>query len=150
MSRWNYAAVRPHERVVTVIDGPSRTRQEFAKECDVNELMRRYQKTGVMPVGRTEPRYLDCTAVPQFHDAMQLFLQAEAAFMRLPAVVRREFDNDPEQFVAFAQNADNLPKLREWGLAEPEKAPEEPMRVRLDEDQLAGLKLPPEVAKGST
>ena len=146
MPRWNMAAVRPHERVVISFkDVKSRTRQEFKKECDVNELMRRYKTTGVLPQATSTPRYLDCASVPNFADAMQLMIDAEAAFMRLPAIVRRGFDNDPQAFVAFAQDGENLPKLREWGLAAPEKAPEEPMRVRLDEDQLAGLKLPAEL-----
>lgn len=132
MSRWNYAAVRPHERVVTDCGSQSRTRQEFKKECDVNELMRRYQKTGILPSGGSkEPRFLDCVDVPNFQEAMQLFIDAEAAFMRLPALVRRDFDNDAEKFVVFAQNADNVGKLREWGLAAPEKAPDAPMRVEV-------------------
>lgn len=145
MARWKYAAVRPHERVQIDFGDVSRTRQEFKKECDVNEIMRRFKASGIMPVGNGTPKYLDCTAVPQFHDAMQLLIDAENAFMRLPALVRKEFDNDPQAFVAFAQEADNLPKLREWGLAAPEKAPAEPVRVRLDDDQIAGIRLPAEL-----
>lgn len=133
MSRWNYAAVRPHERVQISFGDPSKskTRQEFKEECDVNELMRRFQKTGIMPQGSSAPRYLDCTAVPNFQDAMQLMIDADKAFMRLPAIVRKEFDNDPQAFVAFAQDADNLGKLREWGLAAPEKVADAPMRVEV-------------------
>lgn len=123
-----------HDRVVyNDMDLPSRTRQEFADECDVNKLMARYQKVGVWPlppVGR-EPRYLDLGEVPDFQTAMQMMIDAENAFMRLPALTRREFDNDPMRFVEFAQNKDNLPKLREWGLAAPEKAPDAPMRVEV-------------------
>lgn len=131
MSRWNYAACRPHERVQVSFGDKSRTRQEFKKECDVNEIMRRFKVTGVMPVGNATPRYLDCSAVPNFQDAMQILIDAENAFMRLPALVRKEFDNDPQAFVAFAQDGANLGKLREWGLAEPEKAPDGPMKVEV-------------------
>lgn len=105
----------------------SRTRQEFAVECDVNEIMKRYQKTGVLPrFGQVEPRYLDLTNVPDFHAAMNLMADAEAAFMRLPAAVRLRFANDPAEFVGFAEQPENLEELRKWGLAPPAKAPEEP------------------------
>lgn len=123
---------RPHERRQLICDDPSRTRSEFKNECDVNALMKRYQKTGMFPqpVGRV-PRYLDLTDVPDFHTAMQFMVEAEASFMSLPAAVRKEFDNSPQDFVAFAEKAENLPKLREWGLAPPEEAPPAPMQVEV-------------------
>ena len=126
---------RPHKRVQLdcAAAGPSLTRQEFAKECDINEIMRRYAKTGV--ISHTSPRapqYLDLgDGVPDLITAMNTLIAGEQAFMSLPAVVRRDFDNDPKAFVAFAAEAKNLPKLREWGLAPPEKAPDAPMRVEV-------------------
>lgn len=131
MSRWNFAAVRPHERVQISFGDKSKTRQEFKKECDVNEIMRRFKATGIMPAAGGTPKYLDCAAVPNFQDAMQMLIDAENAFMRLPATVRKEFDNDPHEFVRFAQDDANIGKMREWGLAEPEKAPEGPMKVEV-------------------
>lgn len=133
MSRWLYAAVRPHERVVFRPSGVSRTRQEFAAECDINNIMKKYQKTGVLShFSPRQPQYLDLgDGVPDLMTAMNTVLVAERAFSQLPAVVRKEFDNDPTRFVDYAQNSENLPKLREWGLAPPEAAPEPPMRVEV-------------------
>lgn len=111
---------------------PSMTDQSFGEECDINNLMARYQKTGLLPQHPgQEMRYLDLTDMPSFQDAMDMMLRAEEAFMALPAVVRREFDNDPGKFVGFAEDPENLGKLREWGLAPPEKVPEPPMRVEV-------------------
>lgn len=128
-----YSMFIPHKRVTAHIEGPSATRQEFVDECDVNRLMAQYERTGVWPLRPTgaEPRYLDLSDVPDFQSAMQLMIDAEAAFMSLPATVRRDFDNDAGKFVAFAEDGENLPKLREWGLAPPEKAPDAPMRVEV-------------------
>lgn len=114
--------------------GPSMTRQEFSDECDVNRIMANYEKNGIWPVqaGMVEPRYLDLTVVPSdLVTAMNQMIDAEAAFMTLPALVRKEFDNDAVKFVEYASNGDNLEKLREWGLAPPQAAPEPPMKVEV-------------------
>ena len=111
---------------------PSLTRQEFSDECDINGIMKKYEKTGMLPVNGAQPSYVDFTAVPSdLQEAMRVMMDAETAFMSLPASVRKEFDNDALRFVEYAQNGDNLEQLREWGLAEPEKAPEAPMRVEV-------------------
>ena len=113
-------------------DLPSLTRQEFADECDINGIMAKYEKTGMLPVNGAQPSYVDFTAVPSdLQEAMRVMMDAETAFMSLPANVRKEFDNDALRFVEFAQDGDNLEQLREWGLAEPEKAPDAPMRVEV-------------------
>lgn len=102
------------------------TRQEFRDECDINIILARYEKTGVINHFNTgTPQYLDVTEFPtDLATALDVMHEAEAAFMRLPAVVRREFDNDPVAFAEFAQNPDNISKMREWGLAAPEKPAE--------------------------
>lgn len=104
-------------------DEPGMTRQEFAAECDINSIMARYEKTGMLPVNQmSQPQYLDLTMTPDtLMDAMNLMIDAENAFMTLPAMVRKEFDNDPMRFVEFASDPNNVKRLREWGLAEPEK-----------------------------
>lgn len=112
--------------------GPSLTRQEFAEDCDINAIMARYEKTGVVShVNQRQPLYLDLSAVPDYHTAMIQLDAAEAAFMSLPAKVRREFDNDPGKFVAYAENPDNIARMREWGLAAPEVVPDPPMKVEV-------------------
>lgn len=96
------------------------TRQEFADECDINVLMERYERTGVINhYNAKPPAYLDVTEVPDLHSALAVMDEAQAAFMTLSAKVRREFDNDPLQFVEFASDPANLEQMREWGLAPP-------------------------------
>lgn len=107
---------------------PSLTRQEFAEECDINSIMARYQTTGMWPAPVGEPSYVDWTEMPtDLMDSMQRMHDAEKAFMTLPAVVRREFDNDPIAFVDFASDPANLDQMREWKLAPTPK--EEPAYV---------------------
>lgn len=128
------AYVDKKDRVDTTFypEGPSLTRQEFADECDINAIMERYERVGVVNhYSSREPKYLDLSEVPDLHTALGVMQQAEEAFMSLPAVVRREFENRVEDFVEFASDPENLPQMRTWGLAPPEKAPEPPMRVEV-------------------
>lgn len=104
---------------------PSLTRQEFSDECDINVIMAQYEKTGVINhQAPREPFYFDVTEVPDFRSAMDFMIDADKAFMSLPAKVRKEFDNDARNFVDFAIDPANLDKMREFGLAPP--APQEP------------------------
>lgn len=111
---------------------PSLTRQEFAEECDINSIMQRYETTGAIShVNRAEPMYLDTTLYPGLQASMDAFREASAAFNALPAVVRREFDNDAQRFVDFAVDPQNIEKLREWGLATPIPEPAPAIKVEV-------------------
>lgn len=117
----------------TVIEGPSMTRQEFKDECDINTLMSKYEQhaqfgpSGLMMHHDPSMFYADFTVLPEtlmeYHEFMD---SAQASFMRLPAQVRKEFDNDPVQFVEFASDPGSLEQMRTWGLAPPAKPVEAP------------------------
>lgn len=117
----------PHKRVTTTFRKPSRTKQEFKEDADINVIMRRFAKTGVLPqMQHQTPRYVDAAEMPDLQTALHIIQDAQKHFMSLPANVRKEFDNDPMKYVEFAQKPENIEKLREWGLApkpEPEPKP---------------------------
>lgn len=128
---------------------PSLTRQEFAEECDINVLMSRYEKTGEIPrLNQAQPQYLDLEAVAgmDLQTAMNILNDATTSFMRLPAKIRGEFENDPMRFVAFAEDPANLEQLRTWGLAKPAEPPPAPQKVELVNPE-AIVPPPPEPAK---
>lgn len=133
-SRWSRSLYVPHDSALFGLEFPdaSRARQEFKEECDINVLMRKYRDHGVVPTMRTgEPKYFDCSEVPDFMSAMNTFIEAEKAFMSLPAEVRKQMDNDPAKFVEFAADPENIESMRKWGLAPPAKEPDAPMRVEV-------------------
>lgn len=119
-----------------------KTRQEFRDESDINFLMKRYENTGIPPWkdGAPPPQYLDVSVVPDFQSAMNAVIDAENAFMSLPATVRKEFDNDPVRFVEFASEVNedgsskNIAELRKWGLAPPPEPVKAPLDVRVVPD----------------
>lgn len=111
---------------------PSLTRQEFADDCDINTLMAKYETTGVINhFNRATPQYLDLSETPDLQTSLAILQDAKIAFSQLPATVRRDFDNDPVKFVAFATDPDNLEKMREWGLAPPAPVEPGPQRVEI-------------------
>lgn len=107
------------------VGGPSLTRQEFAEECDINSLMKRYDGHVIGGPGNlppVEPMYFDFAEAPQDLLGYLTYMEdASRQFMALPAIVRREFDNSAVEFCAFASDPANLDQMREWGLAPPAK-----------------------------
>lgn len=126
------SAFVPHDPVDVYFSEPSRTRQEFAAECDINTLMAKYEATGVLShINERTPVYFDTTDAPDLRSAIDLVRDAEKAFMSLPAKVRAEFDNDAVAWVDFAVDPANVGKMREWGLAPPEAPLPPPMKVEV-------------------
>lgn len=103
------------------------TRQEFKDECDINVMLKGYEKRWNdflrIPPAWESMQFADVSQVPDLAAALDMLHQAETAFMSLPATVRREFENDPVSFVTFAQDPANIDRLREWGLAKPKTEP---------------------------
>lgn len=94
----------------------SRTKQAFAKEVNINSIMRKAAKTGVLPVVLGQPMYGDFSNVGDFL-AVQLRMQAvEDAFMSLPASIRAKFRNSPADYVDFMVNPANKDEAIKLGL----------------------------------
>lgn len=112
----------------TAIDfssSPSLTQQSFKDECDINNIMARFEATGVLPDNPFEPRFGDTTMLPDFHAAQNIIAQANETFAALPAKVRERFQNDPAQYLAFFSDADNHDEAVKLGLVNPPQAPQE-------------------------
>lgn len=124
---------RPHARlqhfgtVVNNITGeitqpPSRTKQEFARECDINNIIKHFSVTGMLNhvnAQAAQGRYLDLPDALDFQQSMDIIKQAEAAFMSMPAKLRDRFGNDPMRFLEFTNDPENLDEMRKLGLATP-------------------------------
>ncbi|WNK13075.1 MAG: internal scaffolding protein [Microvirus sp.] len=98
----------------------SLTQQSGRDEADINVIVERYVRTGVVPQIAMPPLGEDFDEVFDFRSAMDTVLEAKRSFDALPANVRYKFKNDPAEFVDFCEDRDNLPMLRKWGLAVPE------------------------------
>lgn len=118
------SAYGKRKRVQVAMDGESLTKQSFKDDCDINKIVKRYQKTGVIEhVSRKRPRFGDAPAAGE--DLLSAYLlveEAEAMFSALPADIRRRFENDPAALLKFMDDPNNQAEAEELGLvAGPEK-----------------------------
>lgn len=60
--------------------------------------------------------------MPDYQTALNQVILAQQMFDELPSQVRKEFNNNPTEFVEYCQNTDNYEHLIELGLAEPTQA----------------------------
>lgn len=92
------------------------TEQHHAKACDINGILEKYQRTGVLEhrnEHRGEYAFVDGTT---FQECMNVVAKANSMFEELPAKVRQEIGS-PKAFLEFVQNPANAKKMVEMGLA---------------------------------
>jgi len=109
-------------RVLSATKGRSLTKQSFNKECDINNIMRKFEETGLIShLNNHNGGYGDYIRFEDYHTSLNKIHAADQAFASLPPDLRSKFFNDPAKFLEFAQNPENLPEMREMGLAPPER-----------------------------
>lgn len=118
-SPYNYDRRQASDEAAAFSENPgeSLTVQSMAEDADINVIVHRFGITGKLPDNPRVPSYGDFSEVTDYRSALEAVRNADEAFMELPARVRAEFDNDPQKLLAFASNPDNLPRMRELGLA---------------------------------
>lgn len=126
------------KKYATVNKKPSLTQQNFKDECDINKIINRYEKTGVLPESTKIPQYLDCSEIPSYDQALQLINDAEQSFMQLDAQVRKKFENDPGKFYNFVTQEATHEELVELGLAVERQAEVEQTNVSELADSASG------------
>jgi len=107
-------------------EDPSLAVQSQAEEANINTIVRNFGVTGRLPQCLRLPEYGDFSGVDDYRSAIEAVRLAESEFLKIPAKIRAEFDNDPGAFAAYCSDSSNLPQLREWGLA-PALPPAEPV-----------------------
>ena len=106
-------------RVAQPIGDPDKclVQQSAMRECDVNSIMAKYRKTGLLEhVNRFQGNYGDFTEAPTYHDAFNKLVEAQEMFQSLPAHVRDKFANDPGLFLEYVSDDKNKAGMEELGL----------------------------------
>lgn len=129
-SDWNiYMIIRkPYDEVPriygTIIDSrEDKTQQKFENESNINTIMSKYNNNvdilnaSLRMQGATrQPQYGDFTNIPDFMTANQMIIDANNAFMQLPAKLREKFANDPSKLISWLENPDNNDEAIKLGL----------------------------------
>jgi len=112
----------------------SLTQQQFHDDVSLKAVLKRY---GVLdkqiPNANLAAEYFqDLSILPKdLTEAHNLVKQANEMFLEIPAQIRRELDDKPENLLALSQTVEGLKKLHELGLG-----------VKLPEDDQASDKKP--------
>lgn len=113
---YNYDTMEASDASALSCPEPTLAQQHARDECDINTIVRRFGLTGELPNNVRVPRYGDFTQVSDYQTAMNMVLEANAAFMQLPADVRTRFNNDPGALVDFISDDSNRAEAEKLGL----------------------------------
>ncbi len=117
----------PHTAVLKTFRLPSRAKQSFQEESEINNIMAKYQKTGMLGhVAKYGPRYADLPPQEDYHAAMNIVAGANTMFEELPSSIRYKFENDPAKFLEFCEDEENIDEMREMGILALVDIPDEP------------------------
>lgn len=117
-------AYSPPERHQIHFADESRTKQSEAESCEINNIMAKYERTGLIEHAREGGTYENLPEPMEYQDALNRVMEAQQSFDLLPAAARKEFGNDPAQFLAFVDDPENVQRMAELGLLnEPPQPP---------------------------
>lgn len=109
---------------------PSLTQQNMKQECDINNIMKKFQKTGALiHANNRSPEYGFATS-QDFRESMEIVTHAQEMFDELPSSIRAKFSHNPENFLEFVQNPENASEMVSLGLSE-ETQPDAPVKVEV-------------------
>jgi len=113
---YNYATKDASLASGLITPEPTLAKQEFKDECDINNVMLQYARTGELPYTTQKPSFGDFRSARTYQESMNLIIEAQNSFKELPAMVRAQFKNDPSQLIDFLNNPANKEKAIELGL----------------------------------
>lgn len=115
-----YSRYDPAPKAVEVFEKPSLAQQQFAKEADINTIMAKYAKTGVLVDPMVSRRPIieggDYENVPDLREAYELVFRAEEEFGMLSAHCRDQFGNDPIAYIESFGTPEGIAKLVALGI----------------------------------
>lgn len=118
-SRYN-----PHEprKYASSNNEESLTQQQFKEECDVNNILAKYRKTGMVShLAKHQGDFGDFSGIEDYQSALDKTMRAQESFMALPSELRSKFQNDPAQLIAFINDPANDAESVKFGLIKPPK-----------------------------
>lgn len=112
--------IKRHPDAIVCLD-ESLTKQSFAEECDINEILRRAANGQDLSatLNTRVAQYGDFTNIPDFRESLDLVNRANAAFMQFDWQLRERFANDPARLMDFLNDDKNLDEAVKLGIVTP-------------------------------
>ena len=133
-----------------------RTKQQFKDESDINTIVKKIMKTGVMPenVNQGLAQYGEFDSLPDYQEMRNRIAGAQQLFDALPSKTRAELHNDPQRMIALSETEDGRAQLVKLGLGkmiQPEsKASGSPTELPKPSPSSTGPKAPKKPVKTET
>lgn len=137
MAKTNLRNAFSQKRVaVPQSEQPSATQQHMRDETNINTIVNRYLKTGVLgnPNATRRPMFGDFSSVDFMH-MQNAIADIGQNFASLPARVRSRFQNDPYQLIRFVENPDNKAEAIKLGIL-PDDSPKKPEAPKVEQTDL--------------
>lgn len=100
------------------------TEQSHKDQCDINNIIRKYDKTGVIThVSKFEGQFGDMTGL-DFKDCQDKVIGAKRMFDELPSPIRKRFNNSPYDLLLFMEDPGNREEAISLGIINPDWTPE--------------------------
>ncbi len=113
---YNYDTIAASNESGLHCEDATLTQQQFADECDINNIMEKFGMTGLIPQTPLTPQYGDFSGVYDYHSALNQIMASDNEFMALPANIRERFANDPANLIDFLENPENRSEAEQLGL----------------------------------
>ena len=108
---------------VVLTTGEGLTEQCHKDECDINKIIAKYDRTGVLNhVNEFEAQYGDLTGI-DYQTMLNTVSEANSMFEGLPSQIRNKFENDPSKFLSFVDDENNYDAMVEMGIAKAKPVP---------------------------
>lgn len=120
---------RPLKNVGFTFKEPTMTQQQFAEECDLNNIVdhnfrlkdpsfltKLQLSSGSV---KQEPIYGDFTEVSDYQSALNIVNNARMQFETLPSTIRDRFSNNPQKLLEFCNDPNNYDEGVKLGLFNP-------------------------------
>lgn len=106
--------------VKTINREPTNTQQQYAAECDINQIMSKYESAErFMRETQLKGAYADFSQITDYQEMQNTIKYADEAFSSLPASMRQKFKNDPNELLMFLQDPKNRAEGEKLGLINP-------------------------------
>jgi len=120
MSAEKLITKRPNgtRRVQTVNGLPSRTQKQHKDQVNVNNIMKKFKKTGSITHLRNakEGVYADLTQITDYAESLMQIKKADEAFLSIPSEIRNKFQNNPANLISYLKDPKNTEEAIKHGL----------------------------------
>ena len=120
--------IRNRVQLVIPEDEIIRVEQSHKDEVNINNIVKRHGLDLIAKTAALQQFQFDDNPNNDFQETMNAILKAQDSFSSVPSDIRKQFDNNPAQFMDFIHNPENQQQLIDWGLA---SAPETPQPVEV-------------------